>query len=273
MVSPKVEMKNEFAKKSVWLTGASSGIGAALAVQLDLAGAHLILSSRRPEVLEKLKNRLEHPYHHRVVALDLEDPESLAKIVNDTLGESGTCDLLINNGGISQRALAADTELAVDRRLMTINYLGTVAMTKAVLPRMLESGGGIIASVSSTAGKVGSQLRSGYSGSKHAVVGFMDCLRAEQKSNNIQITVACPGWVKTNISYNALNGSGDPENKMDATIANGISAEQCAKEILAAIASGKAEVIIGKGISKWAPTIRRISATLYRHLIAANTYR
>jgi len=266
-------MKKFFDRKTIWLTGASSGIGAALAVQLDRAGAHLILSSRRLKTLQALKDSLENPQHHQVVVLDLEDPESLAEIVNSTLGDNGVCDVLINNGGISQRSMAADTDLAVDRRLMTINYLGTVAMTKAMLPRMLKNGGGIIASVSSTAGKIGSQLRSGYSGSKHAVVGFMDCLRAEQKPNNIQITVVCPGWVKTNISYNALNGKGEPENILDDTIANGISAEQCAREILKAIEANKAEVIIGKGISKWAPMIRRFSSTLYRHLIAAKPYR
>lgn len=241
----------------IWITGASSGIGEALAVELARRGARLILSSRRREALESVRERLNSPQSHWIVPLDLGRPESLQAIVDATLPEVGRVDILINNGGVSQRSLAHETELSVDRRLMEVNYLGTVAMTKAVLPDMLKHQAGWIVAVSSVAGKVGSQMRSGYSGSKHAVVGFMDCLRAELWSAGIRVLVACPGWVRTNISLNALNAKGDSENIMDKTTAGGISAEACALAIIRALEKGRDEVIIGKGLSRLAPTVKR----------------
>jgi short-subunit dehydrogenase len=262
-----------FSDRVIWITGASSGIGEALAVELAKRGARLILSSRRRDALESVRERLSNPSAHWIVPLDLGRPESLQAIVDATLPEVGKVDVLINNGGVSQRSFAQETELSVDRRLMEVNYLGTVAMTKAVLPAMLERQSGWIVAVSSVAGKVGSQMRSGYSGSKHAVVGFMDCLRAELWSAGIRVLVACPGWVQTNISLNALNAKGEPENIIDQTIAGGISAEACALAIIHALEKGRDEVIIGKGLSRLAPTVKRFLPGLLNRVNRRKAFR
>lgn len=248
--------------KTVWVTGASSGIGKALCENLAARGCSLVLSARNADTLEAVRQQLPHSDKHRVVPLDLGNPESLATIVDATLQDVGTVDVLINNGGVSQRSFAAETELAVDRRLMEVNYLGTVAMSKALLPHFIARKSGTIMSIASVAGKVGSQLRSGYSGSKHAVIGFMDSLRAETHQHNIKVCVACPGWVQTDISINALDAQGQPNNVMDETIAKGLPVADCAAQVIRAIEKDKSEVIIGKGISGIAPLIKRISPAL-----------
>ncbi len=169
---------------------------------------------------------------------------------------------------MSQRSLTLETDFQVYRNLMEINYFSVVALTKAVLPRMVKRGDGHIVTVSSVAGKVGTKLRSGYAGSKFGVIGFMDCLRAEMADKNIRCTTICPGFVHTQISHNALAGDGHKLNQADPDNAGGISAEQCAKEIVAAIEKNKAEAIIGSGVSKLAPLIQRFMPGLVRKMVA-----
>src|SRR5690606_11604957 len=167
-----------FQGKTVWLTGASSGIGLAMAQQLAEAGAHLILTSRRHDALEQVRQSLVHPERHQVLALDLSQPEQAAVTAKDALGDQ-VIDILINNAGVSQRSLILETDMSVYRQLMEIDYFGVIALTKLVLPRMVERRAGQIVTVSSVAGKVGTKLRSGYNGAKFGVIGFMDSLRAE----------------------------------------------------------------------------------------------
>lgn len=261
-----------FLNKKVWVTGASSGIGKALAEQLAQQGASLVLSSRRQDVLEQLKSTLNNPEQHLVVPLDLERYDTLAEIVEKTIDSSGEVDILINNGGISQREFAIDTNLKVDRRLMDINYFGTIAMTKALLPGMIERRSGSIVSVSSIAGIVGSQNRSGYSGSKFAVHGYMEGLRAELHKYGIQVLVAAPGFVQTDVAMNALKGEGDAAMlKDDPNISNGISAKDCALAMMRAIEQGKQEVIIAKGSVRFAPLIKRLSPALMRRIQRRDT--
>lgn len=250
------------AEKTIWVTGASSGIGKAICHYLATQGCRVVLSARHSESLEAVRLALPNPDKHWVVPLDLGQPEKLNSIIAQAMPSIGEVHALINNGGISQRSFAAETDIAVDRQLMEVNYLGTVAMTKALLPHFLQRGSGTVMSVSSVAGKVGSQLRSGYSGSKHAVIGFMDSLRAELHQHGIKVLVACPGWVRTDISINALNAKGQRNNEMDPTIEKGISAEACAEQIVRAMQRDKNEVIIGKGISGIAPLIKRLSPRL-----------
>ncbi len=256
-----------FSGKTVWLTGASSGIGLAMAQQLAAAGAHLILTSRRAEVLEQVRSELAHPEHHQVLALDLSQPEAAAEQAHAALGDQ-VIDILINNAGVSQRSMILDTDLRVYRQLMEIDYFGVVALTKLVLPRMVARRSGQIVTVSSVAGKVGTKLRSGYNGAKFAVLGFMDALRAEMTEHGLVVTSILPGFINTAIAHNSLSGDGSALGKEDPDNAGGISAEECARRSLQAIAKGKAEVVVGSGMSKLAPLLQRISPSFVRRMVA-----
>ncbi|MGB0524573.1 MAG: SDR family oxidoreductase, partial [Flammeovirgaceae bacterium] len=225
--------------KVIWITGASSGIGEALAYECSRQGASLILSARRSEVLQEVKSKCHHPESVHVVPLDLEDYENLDVKVAEALEKAGKVDVLINNGGISQRSLVQNTSIQVDKRLMDINYLGTVALTKALLPHFLARKQGHFAVVTSLVGKFATPMRSSYAAAKHALHGFFDTLRAELHNENIRVTIACPGFVQTNVSKNALTGDGSAQASMDQATANGITAKQCAVGIINAIKRNK----------------------------------
>ncbi|MBY6064792.1 SDR family oxidoreductase [Pseudidiomarina sediminum] len=256
-----------YSGKTVWLTGASSGIGLAMAEQLAEAGAHLILTSRRAEALEEVRQRLAHPERHRVLALDLSQPEQAATEAQQALGDQ-VIDILINNAGVSQRSLILETDLSVYRQLMEIDYFAVVALTKLVLPRMLERRSGHIVTVSSVAGKVGTKLRSGYNGAKFGVLGFMDALRAETHAHQLAVTSILPGFINTQVAHNSLTGDGSALGHEDPDNAGGISAEECARQSLKAIAAQKAEVVVGSGLSKLAPLLQRFWPGLVRHIVA-----
>ena len=181
-------MEDYFAGRRVWITGASSGIGAALAVLLAARGAKLILSARRVEVLQQLRQGLVNPDAHQIICLDLAQPERLYSEVSALVAAGLQVDVLINNAGISQRGRAQDTALSVDRKIMEVNYLGTVALTKAVLPALLASPSAVVATISSVSGLMASQGRAAYSAAKHALMGFMEALRAEMYRQKIQVT-------------------------------------------------------------------------------------
>lgn len=256
-----------FQGKTVWLTGASSGIGLAMAEQLASAGAHLILTSRRAEVLEQVRQQLAHPERHQILALDLNQPEHAAAQAQAALGDQ-VIDILINNAGVSQRSLILDTDLKVYRQLMEIDYFAVIALTKLVLPRMVERRAGHIVTVSSVAGKVGTKLRSGYNGAKFGVIGFMDSLRAEMTSHGLVVTSILPGFINTQVAHNSLTGDGSALGHADPDNAGGISAAECAKRSLAAIAKQQAEVVVGSGVSKLAPWLQRFAPGLVRRMVA-----
>lgn len=262
----------DFKNKTVWITGASSGIGQELAIQLANLGANIILSARSVDKLEQLKTKLAKG-DHRVIALDLAQPEQVLQHVKSTINEIGQLDILINNGGVSQRSLFLENDFSVYRQLMEVNYFGLVALTKAVLPSMVEQGGGSIVSISSVAGKVGSKFRTGYSGSKYAVVGFMDCLRAEVADKNIHCLTICPGSIKTAIAHNSLNEHGVAQNKPEQSIENGMNVSLAANKMIQAIAKQKDEVVVGQGLSGWAPTIKRFFPGLFNRLTAKTNYK
>jgi short-subunit dehydrogenase len=239
-----------FSNAVIWITGASSGIGEALAFAAAGRGAKLILSARRESELLRVKERCIAQYSMRetdifVLPLDLADSASLPSKVESALQRFGAIDVIIHNGGISQRSLAKDTLLDVDRRVMEIDFFGTVALTKALLPSMLERKQGHFVVISSLVGKFGTPMRSGYSAAKHALHGFFDALRAEVWRENIKVTMVCPGFIKTNVSVNAVTGDGSKQGIMDDAQANGMSAEECAGRIVRAIESEKLEVYIG----------------------------
>lgn len=256
---------SQLSGKTVWITGASSGIGLALAHSLAARDAKLILSARSEDKLKQLASEL--PGEHQVLALDLMKPEEAVQQAQSMLGDQ-PIDVLINNAGVSQRSLAMETDLQVYRDLMEINYFSVIALTRSVLPGMVSRGSGQIVTVSSVAGKVGAKQRSGYSGAKFGVIGFMDCLRAEMADKGVQCLTVCPGFVNTQVAQNALRGDGTKMNQDDPDITGGISAEQCAEAIVTAMEQGKDEVVIGKGLSKLAPTLKRFFPGLVRRIVA-----
>ncbi|WP_044397298.1 SDR family oxidoreductase [Lacinutrix sp. Hel_I_90] len=234
----------KFTNKVVWITGASSGIGKHLAIELANQGAKLILSSRNLDALRAVKDLCKNPENLKLIPLDLEDYNNLQPKVDAAISMFGTIDILVNNGGISQRALAKDTSIAVDKRLMAINYLGTVALTKLLLPHFIKNQSGHFVVTTSIVGKIGTPLRSSYAASKHALHGFFDSLRAEQHSDNIAVTLVCPGFVNTNVSIHALTGDGTAQQSMDKATKNGIAPDYFAKLMAKAILKKRQEVYI-----------------------------
>lgn len=235
----------KFPGQIVWITGASSGIGEALAYAFAREGARLVLSSRRPDELERVRRACVRPDDHLVVTLDLSRVDTLPLAVSEVLARRGHVDLLINNGGVSQRALAQDASLAVERALMEVNYFGPVALTKALLPFMLKRASGHIVVVSSVMGYVGTPGRSTYAAAKHALHGWFDSLRAEIWCHDVQVTIVCPGYVRTAVSDNAVGALGDKHGRTDRTHREAISAEACAAGIIRGLARGREEIYIG----------------------------
>ncbi len=235
-----MQLKN----KVFWITGASSGIGKSLAIELAKQDVNLILSSRNKKKLEEVKELCKNPSKVKIVLLDLEEYESMKPKVEKAIGYYGKVDVLVNNGGISQRSLVKDTNVLVDKRLMDINYLGTVALTKELLPYFIKRKEGHFVVTTSIVGKIGTPLRSTYAATKHALHGFFDSLRAEHYKDNIAVTLICPGFVTTNVSENALTGNGTPQNKMDIATANGIHPDRFAKLMVKAIKNKREEVYI-----------------------------
>ncbi|KOY51576.1 SDR family oxidoreductase [Polaribacter dokdonensis] len=262
-----------FSDKTIWITGASSGIGKALAIELAKQGAQLILSSRKKQDLELVKNACTEPNKVKVIPLDLEDYTNLTTITKEAISAFGKVDILVNNGGISQRSLVKDTDIQVDKRIMDINYLGNIALAKALLPHFIANKNGQFVITTSIVGKIGTPLRSSYAASKHALHGFYDSLRAEHFNDNIAVTLVCPGFVNTNISKNALTGDGSPQDKMDNATANGIQPDRFAKLMAKAIKQKKEEIYIsgakeklGVYVKRWVPKvfsvmIRKMSVT------------
>jgi short-subunit dehydrogenase len=234
----------DFLNKVVWITGASSGIGKALAIELSQQNAKLILSSRDINALEFVKNECKSSENVVIIPLDLEDYSQFSDKVKEAITAFGTIDILVNNGGISQRSFVKNTTILVDKRIMDINYLGTVALTKAILPHFLQQKKGHFVVTTSIVGKIGTPLRSSYAASKHALHGFFDSLRAEHFQDNISVTLICPGFVNTNVSINALTGNGTSQQKMDEATKNGIEPKRFAKLMAKAIKNKKEEVYI-----------------------------
>ena len=255
------------AQQVIWITGASSGIGEALVYAYDQLGAKLIISSRNKDKLYEIKSNCKSgALNIHVLPLDLEDTASLNEKATEALRIFGRIDVLIHSGGISQRSLAMETKLEVAQRLMKVNFWGTIALSHAIIPAMIQQGGGHLVAVSSLVGKFGTRFRSGYSASKHALHGYLDSLRAELAEQNIKITIVCPGFIRTNVSINALIGDGSQQNSMDDAQAKGMLPEQCAKKMIKAIDRGKEEVYIG-GKEVYGVLLKRFFPKLFSKLM------
>ena len=253
-------------KPVVWITGASSGIGEATAKMFSKEGYHVIISARKEEELNRVKSECANPLLLRILPLDLTDTQALPEKVRVALGFFGQIDLMIHNGGISQRSLIRETGLDVDRKLMEVNFFGTVALTKSLLPHFIARKTGQFAVITSLVGKFGSPFRSSYSASKHALHGFFDSLRAEHFQDNIGVTLICPGFIQTNISVNAVTADGSPLGEMDDAQAKGMSPEDCATEIFSAVTRKKEEVYIG-GKETLAIYLKRYLPSIFSRVI------
>ncbi|MFC3414389.1 SDR family oxidoreductase [Algoriphagus hitonicola] len=253
-------------QKVIWITGASSGIGKAAALRFAQAGYSLIISARTSQALQEVKTACPNPKKVKILELDLADSSLMPDKVREAISSFGKVDILLHNAGISQRSLIKDTALSVDRKLMEINFFGTVALTKAILPHFIQNQSGHFGVVTSLVGKFGTHYRSAYAASKHALHGFFDTLRAEHFQDRIGVTLICPGFIRTQVSVNALTADGTPLNEMDEAQEKGMKPEDCAEEIFKAITHKKEEVLIG-GKEIYAVYLKRFFPKLFSKIL------
>jgi dehydrogenase/reductase SDR family member 7B len=256
-----------YKNKKVWITGASSGIGEALAIAFAREGAHLILSARNVAELERVKTTCTGAAAVDIVKLDIGDHPSVFETVKTHLAKIGGLDILVNNAGLSQRSKAQDTDFSVDERMIHVNLLGTIAMTKAALPALLASKSGKIIVISSIMGKLGAPLRSAYAAAKHGLHGFFDTLRAENYDDGLRVLMVCPGYVRTNVSINALTNDGSAQGTMDEKTATGFTTEDVASRILRALAAGKSELIVAAFRERLAVYLKRFAPSILERMV------
>jgi short-subunit dehydrogenase len=256
-----------FQNKVCWITGASGGIGAALAMALNKAGAYLVLSSRSAEKLNEVKQACEYPDKIEMMVCDMEETEKLNAAATTAWKMFNHIDYVFLNAGIALRDLAINTEFDMVKKVMTVNFFSNVIITKALLPLMKQRGSGNFVVTSSICGKAGVPKLSAYSASKHALHGFYDSLRVESEDYGVRITIITAGFVRTDITRNALLGDGTAYNRMQESVAHGMAPENCAKHILHAVAVGKREILIG-GSEKYGVWIKRFFPALYASVIS-----
>lgn len=252
-----------------WITGASSGIGLGLAQELSAQGHKLILSARNEQKLNSVRDSFKHPENTRILPFDLADINSSASVVDKAQALFGDIDVVILNAGLSQRSLTQETKFEVYRNIMEVNYFGNVALTQALLPKFLAKNSGQFVVISSLVGKFGTPYRSGYSASKHALHGFYDSLRAEMmmQNKNIFVTIICPGFVSTDISFNALGATGTATGVYDDSNAGGLTPQEFAKRAIPVIESKKYEDYIG-GKEVLGVKLKRFLPTVFARKIA-----
>jgi short-subunit dehydrogenase len=251
----------------IWITGASSGIGEALAYELSARGAKLVLSSRRVAELERVKNHCAHPGDIQILPLDLTDSTELEAKVYVAIALFGHIDMMVHNGGISQRSVVADTGIAVHRQVMELNYFSYIILTKALLPHFIGRRSGYFVVTSSVMGKIGTPMRAAYAAAKHALHGYFDSLRAEADQYGIKVTILVPGYIRTPIA--AISGDGSFLTNKTEQIKEGFSAGKAALQIIRAIQNETYEPYIGKsmGQERLALFVSRFFPNLFTKLI------
>lgn len=238
-----------------WITGASSGIGAALARALGARGAKLVLSGRNVAALEEVAAACGT--ETLVLPFEATDYAALPAIADRAWAWQGRIDGLVNNAGISQRSLAVDTDFSVYQQIIGVDLLAPIALTQQILPRMIGAGGGQIVAISSVAGIAGVPLRSAYCAAKHGIIGYHDSVRAENEHLGLKVLVVAPGSVRTNVSRNALNADGSVRGESDAAIENGLSPDDAAARMLAAVDAGTRELVVAEGAEAAIAAMRR----------------
>lgn len=235
-----------FAGKTTWITGASSGIGTALAKAFSESGANIILSGRREDALRSVANDL--PTESLILPFETTDYDVLPEKVEQAHSWKGRIDILVNNAGISQRSLAKETHPDVHHKIINIDLLAPIWLTQLLLPKMIADGGGHIVGISSVAGRIGVPLRTAYCAAKHGLIGYLDAVRAETETlHNVHVTNILPGSTRTDVSRNALTKDGDRRGRSDAVIDNGIEPAECARQIVEAVSNKVPELVIADG--------------------------
>jgi short-subunit dehydrogenase len=246
-------MSNYFENKVVWVTGASSGIGAEMVKRLATLNAKIILSARRKTKLEELAQALNiQKEHYLVLPLDLAQTETFELAVNQVIEKFGSIDILINNAGLAYKAYGEETLEEVDRKIMEVNYFGPMLLTKKALPLLKKNKNSQVVVVSSILGEFGLPLVSAYAAAKHALHGYFDSLRYEVEKYKLHITLVTPGFINTEITYNSLTETGESYNQNSDAQAKGMDAQKCAQKILAATAKQKRFYRVG-GIEIYMP--------------------
>ncbi|GAB2933132.1 SDR family oxidoreductase [Rheinheimera gaetbuli] len=259
--------------KLIWITGASGGIGEALARELAADGARLVLSARRQSELERVRSSLANSAQHLLLPLDITDASAVNNAVDTIQRQIGGLDWLINNAGISQRALIIDTTLNTDRQLFEVDYFAQINLTRQALPLLLADGGGKVVFVSSVAGLVGTQYRGSYSAAKAALHLWANSLRAELFEQGLTVATIFPGFVKTNVSLNALTGDGSALGTMDHAQANAMSADDFAEKAVKALLKGKNYIVIGGLKERLGALVSRLSPELLYKMIRKSKVR
>jgi len=236
-----------FNNKVVWITGASSGIGAELAKQLAKQNVKLVLTARRKDALDEVVQEcLPHTQHCSVLPADLSETAKWEQITKEAIGVYGHIDVFIHSAGLSQRSAAKDTSMDTIRKIMEVNFFATVAISKYLLPHFMERGSGHLVPISSMAGLMGFPKRTGYAASKHAVKGFFETMQTEMDVPGMNITIISPGRINTPISMSAITASGELHGKMDKDLLNGIPVSECAAKIIRGIEKNKKHVIVAR---------------------------
>lgn len=252
-------------QKVVWITGASSGLGQALAMECAQHGAEVILSARRLDELERVRASLAEPERHLSIVMDVTHEEQVQQAYAQVLEAKGRIDWLINNAGLSQRALITETTMQTERTIMEVDYFSQVFLTKTVLPTLMQQQSGRVIFVSSIAGLLGTQYRATYSAAKAAIHMWANSLRAEVATAGIDVSVIFPGFVKTNVSFNALNGAGQAQGHQDEAIENGLTPQDFAQQTVQALLKGEEYIVVGGQKEVLGTWIARLSPkTLYK---------
>lgn len=242
--------------KTAWITGASSGIGEALAKAFVGGGGSAVLSGRNLRELERVATETGAPGRCLILPFDTLEFARLPDLVSQAVAFRGKVDVLVNNAGISQRSLASETDFAVYQRIVDVDLLAPIALTQALLPHLLAQGSGQLVMISSVAGKAGVPMRTAYCAAKHGLIGYSDALRTEVSGQGVKVLVVTPGSVRTNVSRNALAADGAARGVSDAAIDNGIAPEQVAELIWNAVAQGTRELLIAEGMEAGIPALR-----------------
>lgn len=256
--------------KIIWITGASSGLGEALAIRLSGENNKLILSARREEELERVKSLCKgNPDDILILPMDMGERTGMEGLTRRVVDHFGVPDIAILNAGISNRSYIKDTAYEVFNRVMEVNFFGNVALTKALIPYMVERKTGKLVVISSLSGKFASPGRGAYASSKHALHGFFDTLRMEHYDDGLSVMMVCPGFVRTNVTRNSLMGDGRPQGKLDKTTANGMAPDEAAERIVNGIEKNKQEIAFG-GKEKYALLVKRFFPNLLTKIVLMN---